>query len=372
MSVVEEFGVEVKTARPDLRSRAVELELTREAAQAGPSNKVTEAQHAKGKLTVRERLDLLFDKNTFREIEGFRRHRATGFGLEDKKPHGDGVVTGWGLVNGRTVFVYAHDFRVFGGSLGEAHTEKIHKVMDLAESADAPIVSLSDGAGARIQEGVTALAGYGGIFRRNVRCSGVIPQISVMLGPCAGGATYSPTLTDFVFMVRGSAQMYITGPDVVRGVTGEEITHEQLGGAEVHAGVSGAAGFMYDSEEERLEEVRRLLSLLPQNNRELPPSVQSDDPAYRRSESLLDTVPANPNQSYDMRAVIEEIIDDGDLFEVHASWAINIICGLARLDGHVVGIVANQPASYAGVLDIHASEKAARFVSLCDSFQPSR
>ncbi|WP_370947426.1 acyl-CoA carboxylase subunit beta [Amycolatopsis sp. cg5] len=368
MSVVEEFGVEVKTPRPDLRSRVVELELTREAAQAGPSNKATEAQHAKGKLTVRERLDLLFDKNTFREIEGFRRHRASGFGLEDKKPHGDGVVTGWGLVNGRTVFVYAHDFRVFGGSLGEAHAEKIHKVMDLAESAGAPIVSLSDGAGARIQEGVTALAGYGGIFRRNVRCSGVIPQISVMLGPCAGGATYSPALTDFVFMVRGSAQMYITGPDVVRSVTGEEITHEQLGGAEVHAGVSGAAGFMYDSEEECLEEVRHLLSLLPQNNRELPPYVQPDDPAYRRSESLLDIVPADPNQAYDMRAVIEEIIDDGDLFEVHASWATNIICGLARLDGHVVGIVANQPASYAGVLDIHASEKAARFVSLCDSF----
>jgi len=365
MSVLDDAQ---RVVPPDLRAKVAELDATRAAAKAGPSAKATEAQHAKGKLTVHERLDLLFDPGTFREIETFRRHRATGFGLEDRRPHSDGVVTGWGLVNGRTVFVYAHDFRIFGGSLGEAHAEKIHKLMDLAESAGAPLVSLSDGAGARIQEGVTALAGYGGIFRRNVKASGVIPQISVMLGPCAGGATYSPALTDFVFMVRGTSQMYITGPDVVRSVTGEDITHEQLGGAEVHAGISGAAGFMYDSEEECLEEVRHLLSLLPSNNRELPPSVLADDPADRRSDVLLDLVPADPNRAYDMRAVIEEIIDDGDLFEVHASWAQNIICGLARLDGHVIGIVANQPASFAGVLDIHASEKAARFVQMCDSF----
>ncbi len=340
-------------ARPDLRSRVAELDAALAAVREGPSLKATEAQRAKGKLTVRERLDLLFDPGSFREVEQFRRHRATGFGLEDRRPHSDGVVTGWGQVDGRTVFVYAHDFRIFGGSLGEAHAEKIHKVMDLAEAAGAPLVSLSDGAGARIQEGVTALAGYGGIFRRNVRCSGVIPQISVMLGPCAGGATYSPALTDFVFMVRGTAQMYITGPDVVQSVTGEVITHEELGGADVHTSISGAAGFVYDSEEECLEEVRHLISLLPSNNRELPPVLATDDPGDRRNAALLDLVPADANRAYDMRAVITEIVDDGDLFEVHANWATNIICGLARLDGHVVGIIANQPSSLAGVLDIH-------------------
>ncbi|RSM82628.1 methylmalonyl-CoA carboxyltransferase [Amycolatopsis sp. WAC 01375] len=354
--------------RTDLRCRIDELEATRAALRAGPSEQATEAQHAKGKSTVRERLDLLFDPGTFREIEAFRRHRATGFGLEDRRPHTDGVVTGWGLVHGRTVFVYAHDFRIFGGSLGEAHAEKIHKVMDMAEAAGAPLVSLSDGAGARIQEGVTALAGYGGIFRRNVRASGVIPQISVMLGPCAGGATYSPALTDFVFMVRGTAQMYITGPDVVQSVTGEQITHEALGGADVHVSVSGAAGFVYDTEQECLDEVRYLLSLLPSNNRELPPVAPTDDPADRPSSALLDIVPADGNRAYDMREVIAEITDDGDMFEVHANWATNIVCGLARLDGHVVGIVANQPSSLAGVLDIHASEKAARFVQMCDAF----
>ncbi|GHE64539.1 methylmalonyl-CoA carboxyltransferase [Streptomyces spiralis] len=352
----------------DVQVRVAELLAIKEAAGFGPSRRASEAQHSRGKLTVRERLDLLFDRGTFHEIEQLRRHRATGFGLEDRRPHTDGVVTGWGKVDGRTVFVYAHDFRIFGGSLGEAHAEKIHKVMDLALSAGAPLVALSDGAGARIQEGVTALAGYGGIFRRNVAASGVIPQISVMLGPCAGGATYSPALTDYVFMVRDIAQMYITGPDVVQAVTGEKISHNELGGAEVHSSVSGASTFLYDTEEDCLADVRHLLSLLPSNNRQLPPSVRCDDPADRRNDALLDLVPADPNRSYDMRAVIEEIVDDGDLFEVHGTWATNIICGLARLDGHVVGIVANQPASQAGVLDIHASEKAARFVQTCDSF----
>ncbi|GAA1158988.1 acetyl-CoA carboxylase carboxyltransferase component [Kitasatospora gansuensis] len=353
--------------RPDMRARVDELLATKdEVAQGAPQ--ATRNQRAKGKLTVRERIDLLFDEGTFREIEQLRRHRATGFGLEDKRPHTDGVITGWGKVWGRTVFVYAHDFRIFGGSLGEAHAEKIHKVMDLAEAAGAPLVSLSDGAGARIQEGVTALAGYGGIFRRNVQASGVIPQISVMLGPCAGGATYSPALTDFVFMVRDISQMYITGPDVVKSVTGETITHDGLGGAEVHAAVSGAAGFLHDNEADCIEDVRHLLSLLPSNNRELPPVELSEDPPDRRNEALLDLVPADPNRAYDMRKVIEEIVDDADFFEVHASWATNILCGLARLDGHVVGIVANQPASFAGVLDINASEKAARFVQLCDAF----
>jgi acetyl-CoA carboxylase carboxyltransferase component len=353
---------------PEMRSKTEELNAARKDVERGPSPRATQAQHDRGKLTVRRRLDLLFDPGTFREIEGFRRHRASGFGLEDRRPYTDGVVIGWGEVEGRKVFAYAHDFRVFGGSLGEAHAEKIHKVMDLAEAAGAPLVSLSDGAGARIQEGVTALAGYGGIFRRNVRASGVIPQISVMLGPCAGGATYSPALTDFVFMVRGISQMYITGPDVVRSVTGEEITHEALGGAQVHGSVSGAAAIVCDDEEECLAEVRYLLSMLPSNNRELPPAVPCADPPDRRTEALLNLVPADPGQAYDMRAVLGEIVDDGDLFEVHAAWAPNIICALARLGGQVVGVVANQPAWLAGVLDIHASEKAARFVQMCDGF----
>lgn len=264
-------------------ARVAELAELRERVLAGPSQRATEAQKGKGKLTVRERLELLFDKGTFAETEAFRRHRATGFGLEDRKPHSDGVVTGWGQIDGRTVFAYAHDFRIFGGALGEAHAQKIHKLMDLAETAGAPVVGLCDGAGARIQEGVTALAGYGGIFQRNVRNSGVIPQISVIMGPCAGGAAYSPALTDFVFMVRGTSQMFITGPDVVQAVTGEQITQEGLGGADVHAGTSGVAHFAYDDEEQCLEDVRHLLSYLPANNRELPPAEVPDDPADRRT-----------------------------------------------------------------------------------------
>ncbi|MFF4174245.1 acyl-CoA carboxylase subunit beta [Streptomyces sp. NPDC001744] len=350
------------------QDRAAELADIRARAVAGPGPEATERQHAKGKLTARERLEALLDEGSFHEIEALRRHRATGFGLEGKKPYTDGVVTGWGTVHGRTVFVYAHDFRIFGGALGEAHAQKIHKVMDLAVSAGAPLVSLNDGAGARIQEGVTALAGYGGIFRRNTRASGVVPQISVMLGPCAGGAAYSPALTDFVFMVRGTSQMFITGPDVVRAVTGEEITQNGLGGADVHAAVSGVAAFAYDDEESCLEDVRFLLSLLPSNNRETAPREETGDPADRRNDVLLDLVPAHPNQAYDIRAVIEEIADDGEYFEVQPAWAQNVVCALARFDGHVTGIVANQPAAMAGVLDIHASEKAARFVQFCDAF----
>src|SRR5215217_908400 len=367
MSIAEE-AFSAFAAPGDARSRVAELHAVKEAARQGPSLRASEQQRAKGKLTVRERLELLFDQGTFREIEQLRRHRASGFGLEDRRPHTDGVVNGWGEVMGRTVFAYAHDFRVFGGSLGEAHAQKIHKIMDMAESTGAPLISLNDGAGARIQEGVTALAGYGGIFRRNVRASGVIPQISVMLGPCAGGAAYSPALTDFVFMVRDVSQMYITGPDVVQSVTGEKVTHDRLGGAQVHGSVSGSGGFVYDGEAECLEDVRHLLSLLPSNNRELPPVVACTDPASRRNDMLTDLVPADPKSSYDMRIVIEEIVDNGDLLEVHADWATNIICALARLDGHVVGVVANQPAVLAGVLDIHASEKAARFVQSCDAF----
>ncbi|WP_371749146.1 acyl-CoA carboxylase subunit beta [Streptomyces sp. NBC_00280] len=345
-----------------------ELTRIKEEAGRGPDPKTTEAQHAKGKLTARERIELLLDEGSFNEVEQLRRHRATGFGLETKRPYTDGVITGWGTVDGRTVFVYAHDFRIFGGALGEAHASKIHKIMDMAIAAGAPLVSLNDGAGARIQEGVSALAGYGGIFRRNTRASGVIPQISVMLGPCAGGAAYSPALTDFVFMVRETSQMFITGPDVVKAVTGEEITQNALGGADVHAETSGVCHFAYDDEETCIAEVRYLLSLLPQNNRELPPRAHCADSVDRPGDFLLDLVPAGGNRPYDMTRVIEEIVDDGEYLEVHERWARNIICALARLDGQVVGIVANQPQTLAGVLDIEASEKAARFVQFCDSF----
>ncbi|ARZ69742.1 methylmalonyl-CoA carboxyltransferase [Streptomyces albireticuli] len=351
-----------------LHERIAELQELKSAARLGQDPAATERQHAKGKLTAHERIALLLDKGSFTEVEGLRRHRARGFGLEARRPHSDGVITGWGTVHGRTVFVYAHDFRIFGGALGEAHAQKIHKIMDLAAAAGAPLVSLNDGAGARIQEGVSALAGYGGIFQRNVRASGVVPQISVMLGPCAGGAAYSPALTDFVFMVRDISQMFITGPDVVQAVTGEQVSQNGLGGADVHATVSGVASLAYDDEESCLEDVRYLLSLLPSNNRELPPHELPTDPADRSNDALLDLVPADPNRSYDMRAVVEEIVDDGEFFEVHAGWATNVLCALARLDGHVVGVIANQPASLAGVLDIHASEKAARFVSTCDAF----
>ncbi|MET9775313.1 acyl-CoA carboxylase subunit beta [Streptomyces sp. NPDC006367] len=347
--------------------RIEELGLIKQAARRGDPA-ATERQHAKGKLTARERIELLLDEGSFTEVEMLRRHRATGFGLEEKRPYTDGVITGWGTVHGRTVFVYAHDFRMFGGALGEAHALKIHKIMDMAISAGAPLVSLNDGAGARIQEGVSALAGYGGIFQRNTKASGVIPQISVMLGPCAGGAAYSPALTDFVFMVRDIAQMFITGPDVVKAVTGEEISQDALGGADVHAGASGVAHFAYDDVLTCLEDVRHLLSLLPANNRELPPAAPGSDPAGRRTDRLLEIVPDDPGRVYDIRAVIEEIVDDGDCFEVHPDWATNVVCALSRLDGEVVGIVANQPTSYAGVLDIDASEKAARFVQFCDAF----
>ncbi|CAM4047602.1 acyl-CoA carboxylase subunit beta [Nocardia ninae] len=348
--------------------RLAELHEYRAQARQGPDPKATERQHAKGKLTAHERVELLLDAGSFQEIEPLRRHRATGFGLEDRRPFSDGVITGWGTVYGRPVFVYAHDFRIFGGALGEAHAAKIHKVMDLAIQAGAPLVSLNDGAGARIQEGVTALAGYGGIFRRNTQASGVIPQISVMLGPCAGGAAYSPALTDFVFMVRGISQMFITGPDVVQAVTGEQISQDGLGGSDVHGANSGVATFVYDDEQSCLEDVRYLLSLLPANNRELPPSAPVADPPDRRTEELIDLVPADSRVPYDIRHVIEQIVDDGEFFEVHTAWAPNIVCALTRLAGQVVGVVGNQPNAMVGALDIHASEKAARFVQFCDAF----
>jgi acetyl-CoA carboxylase carboxyltransferase component len=278
------------------------------------------------------------------------------------------VVTGYGTVHGRRVFTYAQDFRVQGGSLGHAHAAKIHKVMDLAISAGAPIIGLNDSGGARIQEGVTALAGYGGIFRRSVRASGSVPQISVILGPCAGGAAYSPALADFVFMVRDTSHMYVTGPDVIKTVTGESISHEELGGAQVHAATSGVGAFVHDDEEACLEDVRYLVSLLPSSSSEPPPAWDASDPADRRCPRLLDIVPADPRSAYDIREVIAEIADHEEFMEVHENWARNVVCALARMAGRTVGILANQPAERAGVLDIHASQKAARFVQFCDSF----
>ncbi len=326
----------------------------------------TERQHAKGKLTARERLERLLDDGSFTELDLFRR-RASGPAAAGQ-PFTDGVVTGSGIVHGRRVFAYAQDFRVFGGSLGQAHAAKIHKVMDLALAAGAPLIALNDSGGARIQEGVTALAGYGGIFRRNVRASGVIPQISVVLGPCAGGAAYSPALTDFVFMVRDTSHMFLTGPDVVKAVTGESVSHEELGGAQVHAATSGIASFVYDDETACLDDVRYLISLLPSNSHDLPPVCEAGDPPDRACPRLIDIVPADPRSPYDMREVITELVDHGEFMEVHEYWARNIVCALARLGGRTVGILANQPLVCAGVLDIHASQKAARFVQLCDAF----
>jgi acetyl-CoA carboxylase carboxyltransferase component len=353
---------------PSHDDRLDELAGIRRKALQGDPPSAGERQHQRGKLTARERIALLLDPGSFTELEPLRRHRATGFGMETRRPYTDGVITGWGRIDDRKVFVYAHDFQIFGGSLGEAHAEKICKVMDLAESVGAPLIGLNDGAGARIQEGVTALAGYGGIFRRNVRASGVIPQISVMLGPCAGGACYSPALTDVVFMVSGMAQMFLTGPDVVQAVTGEMVTHEELGGAHLHASSSGVATFVHPDEASCFDAVRTLLSLLPSNNRETPAAQPTDDPADRRCDALLDIVPSDPSQPYDIRLVIGELTDHGDYLELHRDWAPNIVCALARLGGQVVGVVANQPLVLAGVLDIAAAEKAARFVRLCDAF----
>ncbi|MCO5995377.1 acyl-CoA carboxylase subunit beta [Actinoallomurus sp. WRP9H-5] len=325
----------------------------------------TERQHAKGKLTARQRLEHLLDSGSFTELDLFRRRTA---GAGPAGPFTDGVVAGAGTVHGRRVFAYAQDFRVFGGSLGEEHAAKIHKVMDLAIAAGAPLIALNDSGGARIQEGVTALAGYGGIFRRNVRASGVIPQISIVLGPCAGGAAYSPALTDFTFMVRETSHMFITGPDVIKTVTGESVTHEELGGAQVHAATSGVATFVYDDEAACLDDVRYLLSLLPSNSHDLSPLCETGDPPDRRCPRLADIVPANPKIPYDIREVITEIADDGEFMEVHEHWAQNLVCALARLGGRTVGILANQPVVRAGVLDIDASQKGARFVQMCDAF----
>jgi propionyl-CoA carboxylase beta chain len=327
-----------------------------------------EAQHKKGRLTARERLDLLLDKGSFREIDSFVVHNTTDFGMEKKKFLGDSVVTGWGTIDQRLVYVFSQDFTVFGGSLGEAHARKIVKIMDMALKNGAPVIGLNDSGGARIQEGVVSLGGYADIFLRNTMASGVVPQISAVMGPCAGGAVYSPALTDFIFMVRNSSYMFVTGPDVVKTVTHEDVTFEDLGGASIHAEKSGVCHVAADSEADTLYLIRKLLGYLPQNNMEDPPFVETGDDPLRMEDELNTIIPDDPSKPYDIKDVIRMIVDNGNFFEIHENYAMNIVVGFARLGGHAIGIVANQPAVLAGVLDIDASEKAARFIRFCDAF----
>ena len=344
------------------------LRELREAAINSASAEAVEKHHAKGKLTARERIDVLLDPGSFEELDTFVRHRTYDFEMDKRRPWGDAVVTGHGTIDGRKVFVFSQDFTVFGGSLGEVMAEKMCKVMDLAAKVGAPVIGLNDSGGARIQEGVVSLGAYGDVFARNVASSGVIPQISVIMGPCAGGAVYSPAMTAFIFMVKETSHMFITGPEVIKTVTGEEVEFEELGGAMTHNSKSGVAHFAADDEESCLEDVRYLMSFLPLNNMEQPPHFPSSDDPEREDEDLDTFVPDDPNKPYDMRTVVAKIVDDEEFFEVHEHFAKNIICGFSRLDGHPVGIVGNQPAFKAGVLDIESSEKAARFVRTCDAF----
>ena len=342
-------------------------EMRQQSYKGGGQNRIDQ-QHSRGKLTARERLTKLMDEGTFSELDSFVTHRTTDFGLADRQFLGDAVVTGYGKVDGRQVFAFAQDFTVFGGSLSEVVGQKICKVMDLAGKNGCPLVGLNDSGGARIQEGALSLAAYGDIFLRNTLYSGVIPQISVIMGPSAGGAVYSPAITDFTFMVRGTGQMYITGPDVVRAVTGAEVTHEELGGADAHATRSGVAHFVYESDEECLEEVRRLLSFLPSNNLDDSPAFLTQDPPGRADQELRYLVPDEPNRPYDIRDIIYRIVDDEEFMEVQPSYAANVVVGFGRFSGRSVGLVGNQPSYLAGVLDINASSKAARFVRFCDCF----
>jgi acetyl-CoA carboxylase carboxyltransferase component len=350
-----------------MNDKLTDLQARKEAAYNAGSPRSVERQHEKGKLLARERIAVLLDEGSFHELDLLARHRAHAAGLEEH-PYTDGVITGWGTIDGRKVFVFSQDFTVFGGALGEVFAEKIHKLMDLALKVGAPLIGLNDGAGARIQEGVVSLASYGGIFHRNVQASGVIPQISVILGPCAGGAVYSPAMTDFIFMVRETSHMFITGPDVVKTVTGEDVTLEELGGAMSHASKSGVATFVSADEQACLQDVRYLLSFLPQNNLGEAPAGDATDDPQRLCESLRTILPASPNQPYDMKKVIAEVMDDGEFFEYFPHWAKSIVCGFSRLNGQSVGVVGNQPMILAGVLDIESSEKAARFVRTCDAF----
>jgi propionyl-CoA carboxylase beta chain len=345
-----------------------ELENKREAARLGGGQKRIDSQHKKGKLTARERLELLLDPDSFEEWDMFKEHRCTDFGMAETKNPGDGVVTGYGTINGRLVFVFSQDFTVFGGSLSETHAEKICKVMDHAMKVGAPVIGLNDSGGARIQEGVASLGGYADVFQRNVMASGVIPQISMIMGPCAGGAVYSPAMTDFIFMVKDSSYMFVTGPEVVKTVTHEEVTAEELGGAVTHTTKSGVADLAFENDVEALNYLRRLVNFLPANNREKPPVQKTNDPAERLDFSLDTLVPDNANKPYDMKELIIKMVDDCDFFEIQPDYAKNIITGFARMDGHPVGIVANQPLVLAGCLDIKSSIKAARFVRFCDAF----
>jgi len=345
-----------------------QLEQKRELARQGGGQKRIDAQHKKGKLTARERIELLLDDGTFEEWDMFVEHRCTDFGMQDNRPPGDGVVTGYGMINGRLVFVFSQDFTVFGGALSETHAEKICKVMDQAMKVGAPVIGINDSGGARIQEGVASLGGYADVFQKNVLASGVVPQISMIMGPCAGGAVYSPAMTDFIFMVKDSSYMFVTGPEVVKTVTHEEVTAEELGGAGTHTTRSGVADMAFENDVEALMMLRRLYNYLPLNNREKPPVRPSNDPADRMDMSLDTLVPENPNKPYDMKELIVKVVDDGDFFELQPDYAKNIVIGLARMEGQTVGIVANQPLVLAGCLDIKSSIKAARFVRFCDAF----
>ncbi|MEL7460651.1 MAG: acyl-CoA carboxylase subunit beta [Pseudomonadota bacterium] len=345
-----------------------QLEGRRAAARAGGGKRRIDAQHAKGKLTARERIEVLLDEDSFEEFDMFVAHRATDFGMENDRPAGDGVVTGWGTINGRLVYVFSQDFTVFGGSLSETHAQKICKIMDMAMQNGAPVIGLNDSGGARIQEGVASLAGYAEVFQRNILASGVVPQISVIMGPCAGGAVYSPAMTDFIFMVEDTSYMFVTGPDVVKTVTNEVVTAEELGGASTHTKKSSVADGAFKNDMETLAEIRRLYDFLPLSNLEKPPVRPFyDDPG--RVEASLDTlVPANPNQPYDMKELITKIADEGDFFEIQRDHAGNIITGFIRIEGATVGVVANQPMVLAGCLDIDSARKGARFVRFCDAF----
>ena len=351
-----------------MHERLSELEDRREQARLGGGDKRIEAQHAKGKLTARERLEVLLDEGSFEEYDTFVTHRATDFGIDASKPAGDGVVTGWGTINGRLAYVYAQDFTVFGGSLSETHAQKICKIMDMGLKNGAPVIGLNDSGGARIQEGVASLGGYADVFQKNVLASGVIPQISVIMGPCAGGAVYSPAMTDFIFMVRDTSYMFVTGPDVVKTVTNEVVTAEELGGAKTHTTKSSVADGAFDDDVETLRQMRRLFDFLPLNNRAEPPARPFFDSPDRETEALDTIIPDNPNVPYDMKEVVRSVVDEGDFFEIQAEYAANIITGFARMEGRTVGIVANQPLVLAGVLDIASSRKAARFVRFCDAF----
>jgi propionyl-CoA carboxylase beta chain len=348
--------------------RLAQLQDLREHAIHNAGQAAVDKQHAKGKFTARERIHKLLDPGSFQELDVFVRHRTTDFEMQNNRPYGDAVVVGHGLIEGRRVCVFSQDFTVFGGSLGEVMSEKMCKVMDLAEKIGCPVIGINDSGGARIQEGVVALGGYGDVFMRNVRASGVIPQISLIMGPCAGGAVYSPAITDFIFMVKETSHMFITGPEVIKTVTGEDVGFEDLGGAIAHNAKSGVAHFASEDEDHCLEDARYLLSFLPQNNLETPPRVAPTDDPNRADPELDAIIPDNPNKPYDMRDVIRHVVDDGEFFEVQELYARNIICGFSRMDGHAVGIVGNQPAAMAGVLDIESSEKAARFIRTCDAF----